>query len=92
MLIGVSCALAGEICALIYTISANPTLWADQAPAVVVFAIGMLIPTLLVLDRLKTYSITAHGSLPRSFLICGFIAGTIQSTRGKTARKSLARM
>jgi hypothetical protein len=66
-----------EICAFVYVIYTYRALWDGQAPAVVVFAIGMLIPTLLVLDRLKADPNPGYAQLPRSFLICGFMAGAI---------------
>ncbi len=66
-----------EICACIYVIHTYRALWGGQAPGVAVFAIGMFIPTLLVLDRLKADPNTDYAQFPRSFLICGFMAGAI---------------
>lgn len=72
MLIAVASALIVEFGALVYSIYAYPHLWGNETVGVYLFAAGMLIPTFLVVDRLK--SLANAAAAPRSLLVYGFIA------------------
>ena len=77
VLIGAAAALLGELCALVYMMYAYRNLWGDETIGVFVFSVGTLIPTLLVLDRLKSGGTSVDAVLPRRLLFFGFIAGAL---------------
>jgi hypothetical protein len=53
LLIGTAAALLAELCGLVYMMDAYRGFWGEGAIGIFVFAVGMLVPSLLVLDRLR---------------------------------------
>jgi hypothetical protein len=77
LLIGTAAALLAELCALVYMMDAYRGFWGEGAIGIFVFAVGMLVPSLLVLDRMKSRPNAVDAAAPRRLLAFGFVAGAI---------------